>query len=33
MVQFSLWIMLCLFAHPGLFSLEHTRVDKSLSKY
>ena len=32
MIQFSLCITLCLFAFPGLFSLEHIRVNKSLSK-
>ncbi len=33
MVQFTFWVTLCPSAYLGLFSLEHTRVNKSLSKY
>jgi hypothetical protein len=33
MIEFGLLLMLCLFAYLGLFSLEHNRVDNSLSKY
>jgi len=33
MIQCYLWMALCLFVYLGLFSLEYTRVHKSLSKY
>jgi hypothetical protein len=33
MIQFDLWVMLCLIAYLGLFSLESARVVQSLSTY